>query len=123
MAKKKITKPKKKEDNSIPTLVHILGLFTGFLGPLIVFFASKEKRDKNHAKYCLNWQFSFMIYTAIVLIITIPLIFILVGIILLPILMMILIILNYVFGIIAAVKASRGELWKYPLAIPFFKAK
>ena len=123
MANKKTTKTKKKQDNNIPTLVHILGLFTGFLGPLIILLVSKEKIDKNHAKYVLNWQFSFMIYMTLVLVITIPLIFVLVGLILLPILMMILIILNYVFGIMAAVKANKGKLWKYPMSIPFLKVK
>ncbi|MFU8796701.1 MAG: DUF4870 domain-containing protein [Dehalococcoidia bacterium] len=32
-------------------------------------------------------------------------------------------VLDLIFCIMAAVKASRGELWKYPLSIPFLKAR
>ncbi len=106
---------KKKIDNTLNILAHILGLFTGFLGPLIIFLASKDKVAKKHAKYALNWQFSLMIYVFV----SIPLIFFLIGFILLPAL----IILNMVFCIIAIVKASENTFWKYPLTIPFFKVE
>jgi uncharacterized Tic20 family protein len=33
----------------------------------------------------------------------------------------ILVILNLVFAIVAAIKANNGELWVYPLSIRFFK--
>jgi uncharacterized Tic20 family protein len=32
-------------------------------------------------------------------------------------------ILNLIFSIIGAVKASEGKFWKYPISIPFFKVK
>lgn len=106
---------KKDLDNTLKFLSHLLGLFTGFLGPLIILLVSKKEDEKNHAKYALNWQFSLMIYVLV----SIPLIFILIGFVLLPALF----VLNLVFCIMATVKASENLLWKYPLAISFFKVK
>jgi len=94
-------------------LAHLLGLFTGFLGPLIMFFVVSNKRDKDHVKNALNWQFSLAIYW----IATFILMMVLIGFLLIPILF----ILNIVFSIIATVKAGEGKLWKYPLSIRFFK--
>ena len=101
------------KDNTLPILTHLLGLFTGFLGPLIIFFASKDKTTKSHAKVVLNWQFSLIIYSAISGILMLILIgflgFIALG------------IMNTIFSIIGAVRASEKEIWKYPLSIKFFK--
>jgi len=96
-------------------LSHVLGLFIGFLGPLIMMLVVKDKMAKNHAKTALNWQLSLLIYMIVAGILTI----ILIGI---PI-MVVLGILNLIFCILAAVKASKNELWKYPLSIQFFKTE
>lgn len=106
---------KKHQDNTLGILSHILGLLTGFIGPLIIFLSTEEKEGREHAKNALNWQFSLMIYFVVGLL----LVFVFVGIIVLPILGL----LNAVFCIIAAVKANEGKFWKYPISIPFFKLK
>ena len=106
---------KNKQDTTLPVLTHILGLIAGFIGPLIILLVSKKDYEKNHAKLALNWQFSFLIYAIACVI----LMLILIGI----LLIFILFILNLIFSIMAAVKAGENELWKYPLAIPFFKVK
>jgi len=101
--------------NSLPVLAHILGIFTSWLGPLIILLATGEERIKNHARTALNWQLSFIIYSIVSGVLTIVFVgFVLLG---------VLFVLDLVFCIMAAVKASRGELWKYPLTIPFLKAK
>jgi len=102
-----------KKDKTIEILTHILGFLSGFLGPLIILLISKEKNVKKHAKVVLNWQFSFLIYVIISMI----LLLIFLGFLLIPILGL----LNTIFSIIGAVKASEGKLWKYPLSIRFFK--
>lgn len=102
-----------KQDNTLPILTHILGLLTGFLGPLIVLLASENKQVKKHAKTVLNWQFSLVIYSIIAAVLIIILVGIL-GFIVLGI-------LDTIFSIIGAVKASEGQVWKYPLSIRFFK--
>jgi uncharacterized protein len=101
-----------KEDKTLGILTHVLGLFTGFIGPLIIFLIADDKKTKDHSKLALNWQFSLLIY----MIVSFVLIFVLIGI----LLIIALGIMNLIFSIMAAVKASNGEKWKYPLAIPFF---
>ncbi len=103
----------KNEDKTMGILSHVLGIFTGFIGPLVIYLVAKDDFTKNQAKDALNWQFSLIIYS----IISIILIIILVGILLLIALG----IMNTIFCIIAAVKASNGESWKYPMAINFIK--
>jgi len=101
------------DTKTLSILTHILGIITGFLGPLIILLVSDNKEVKRHSKMALNWQFSFLIY----FIISFILIFVLIGI---P-LMILIYVLNIVFGIMAAIKASEGKIWKYPLSIKFFK--
>src|SRR3989344_553749 len=103
----------KSDDQTLEVLTHILGLFTGFIGALIILLVSESKGVKNHAKYALNWQISSLIY----MVVSIPLMLVLIGFATL----FATIILNLIFCIIAAVKASEGKLWKYPLSMPFFK--
>jgi len=106
---------KKSSDNTLSVITHLLGLFTGFIGALIVLLASNDKKNKNHARNALNWQISAWIY----IIISIPLMLILIGFLTL----FATILLNLIFCIIASVKASKGILWKYPLTIPFLKTE
>ncbi len=111
--KKKSNVSSQKKDNTLPILTHLLGLLTGFLGPLIILLAVKEEYVKKHAKKALNWQISLVIYALA----SFVLIFIFVGI----FTMFVVSILNLIFCIIAAVKAGNNELWDYPLTIPFLK--
>jgi len=104
-----------KQNNTLSILTHLLGLFTGFLGPLIVLLASENKQAKKHSKIVLNWQFSLLIYFAISGVLVLLFIgfffFAALG------------IMNTIFSIIGAVRASEGQVWKYPLSIRFFKIK
>jgi uncharacterized Tic20 family protein len=102
-----------KQKSVMPVLPHILGLISGFLGPLIILLVSKEKEVKLNSKIVLNWQFSLAIYMFVSLILSL----FLVGL----FFIFALGILNLVFSIIGAIKASEGKLWKYPLSIRFFK--
>lgn len=122
------------KDNTLKILSHVLGLanifffLMGVLGPLIIYFVAENARDKEHAKKALNWQISYIIYFIIM---GIAMVFLIIIVIIAPFLGMLsfiwvlvffgLYIMNLVFCIMAAVKASRDELWDYPLAIPFLK--
>jgi len=107
--------PAKQNNNLLAMLSHILALFFGWLPPLIILLVTKEEDIKNHCRMSLNWQLSFLIYAVISALLT----FVVVGIFLL----IALVVLDIVFCIMATIKASRWELWKYPLTIPFLKAK
>jgi uncharacterized Tic20 family protein len=99
-------------EKSLQVLPHVLGIFTGFIGPLVTLLISKDEL-KDHSKKALNWQLSLLIYS----IVSGILVIVLVGLILLPVLML----LNLIFSIMAAVKASDSKLWDYPLSIKFLK--
>jgi uncharacterized Tic20 family protein len=99
-----------------------LSLLSGFVVPLaglvvpIVLWQVKKGELPGidaHGKVVTNWIISLVIYAVactllILVIIGIPLLIAL-G------------IVGIVFPIVGGIKASNGQLWKYPLSIPFFK--
>ena len=109
-----------REDNQLIVITHLsqlITLVTGFgslIIPLIIWATQKEKvyQMDAHGKNIINFQLSLVIY----FIICIPLILLLglgiIGFIVLGI-------VSIVFPIINAIKASNGEVAKYPLSINF----
>ena len=97
----------------------LLGVFGPFPGhvvpPLIVWLLKRGDSPEidAHGKEALNFQISMLIYNAIAAVFCI----VLIGFLILPVLW----ILNAVFVIIAAIKASDGELYRYPLTIRFIQ--
>jgi len=87
----------------------------GFLLPIIMWAtcSSLHPLIDTHGRIALNWLISEIIYAIIVAVLC----FILIGI---P-LAIALAICGIVFPIVGAVRASRGETWRYPLSIPFFR--
>jgi uncharacterized Tic20 family protein len=66
-----------------------------------------------HGKNAVNWIISALIYAAVCVLLS----FVIIGI---P-LLIILGVVAVVVPIVAGIKANNGEIWKYPLAIPFLK--
>ena len=97
----------------------LLGFFVPFgghiLAPLIVWLIKRPESTEvdEHGKESLNFQLSMLIYSIIAGILCL----ILIGFVLLPILH----ILNVVFVIVASLRASEGQLYRYPLTIRFLK--
>ena len=95
----------------------LLGLLFHFLGhifgPLIIWLLKRGDAAEidAHGKESLNFQLSMLIYDAVALILC----FFLIGI---PILI-VLWVLNTVLVIVASIKASEGQLYRYPLTIRF----
>jgi uncharacterized Tic20 family protein len=89
--------------------------FGAIIGPLICWLSRKDESvwvDQN-GKSALNFQLSMLLY----MVLTLPLFIIIVGI---PI-MAFLLVLKIICIIIASVKASKGEEFKYPITIPFIQ--
>ncbi len=89
--------------------------FGGIIGPLICWLTRKDESqwvDQN-GKQSMNFQLSILLY----MVLSIPLIIIIIGI---PILIF-LGFLEVICIIIASVKASKGEEFKYPVTIPFLQ--
>jgi uncharacterized Tic20 family protein len=89
--------------------------FGGIIGPLICWLSRKDESAwvNENGKASMNFQLSILMYCVLI----IPLCFIFIGI---PIIMF-LGTLKIVCIIIASIKASKGERFKYPLAIPFIQ--
>jgi uncharacterized protein len=102
------------DEKTMAILSHILALPTGFIAPLIIFLVKKDSPYVlAHAKESLNFQITM----AIALIASWLMIFILIGIALIPLVYL----ADLVFIIIATIKASENKLYKYPLSIRFIK--
>lgn len=89
--------------------------FGGIIGPMICWLSRKDESlwiDQN-GKQSMNFQLSILLY----MVLAIPLCIIIVGI---PILIF-LGFLEVICIIIASVKASKGEEFKYPITIPFIQ--
>lgn len=89
--------------------------FGSIIGPLICWISRREESTwiNENGKASLNFQLSILLYTVL----AVPLCFILIGI---PIVVL-LGTLKIICIIIASIRASKGEEFKYPLAIPFIQ--
>jgi len=89
--------------------------FGGIIGPLICWLSRRDESSwvNENGKASINFQLSMLLYMVLV----IPLCFILIGI---PIIIF-LGILKVICIILASVKAPKGELFRYPLVIPFIQ--
>jgi uncharacterized Tic20 family protein len=89
--------------------------FGAIIGPLILWLSKKDESEwiNINGRNALNFQLSILLY----LVLSIPLVFIVIGI---PIIIS-LAILKVICIIIGSVNASKGQLFKYPLTIPFIQ--
>lgn len=106
-----------KDDKNLAMLSHLLTLsgyiipLGNIIGPLIIFLTKKDQSPfiRLHAVEALNFQISLTIYA----IVSAVLIFVFIGFLLLPAIA----IVGIVFAIIAAISASEGKTYRYPLTI------
>jgi uncharacterized Tic20 family protein len=121
-------------------LVHLLGLFTGFFGPIILYAVSEDEFTRTNARHAINWHVTLFVLAiaAVVMFVlgadeitilgdatAVSLVpapfdvaFGLVGF-LLVIALVIATFLTFVYTIIATIKAISGSVWTYPGAIGF----
>ena len=107
--------------NTYCMLIHLSQLTSiivpglGLILPIVMWAVNKDKHQDidMHGKVTVNWLISLFIYSLIC------------GLLMLIIIgmfgLIILAILNFIFAIVAAIKANKGELWVYPLSITFLK--
>ncbi len=99
-------------------LCHLLGIFPGIfglIGPLIIWLVKKDSHPfiNDNGKAAINFIISMIIYYMISFVLTL----IVIGALLLPVL----VVLQIVFVIIGALRASEGKVYRYPIAINFLK--
>ena len=99
------------DERTMALLVHIGGIITGFIVPLIIWLIKKDESDfvDHHGREALNFQITVLIAMFVSAILT----YVVIGCLLFPVVM----IADIVFGVLAAVAANKGEWYKYPVSI------
>lgn len=106
-------------ENTYCMLMHLSQLLNfsgaGIVVPIILWAVNKDQSPTIdlHGKNILNFIISVFIYVMV----SVVLMFVVIGFLILPVFAVLMI----VFPIIAGIKANNGEYWKYPLCIRFFK--
>lgn len=103
-----------RDARNMAMLCHLLGI-VGFFAPLMIWLIEREKHRfvDEHGREAMNYQVSLLLYYFVSWLLA-PLI---IGIFMLCVLT----IVHVALVIVAAVKASHGKLWRYPIAISFLK--
>ncbi|QJE98570.1 DUF4870 domain-containing protein [Luteolibacter luteus] len=106
------------DERTLGMLCHLLGIFTGFLGPLILWLVKKDSSPfvDHHGKEAVNFQISLFIITLCVSVVAVGLMIVWIGFLLLPLLLLIPL-LALIFKILACASANRGEWHRYPMCL------
>ena len=100
-------------------LAHLLVIFTGFIGPLIIWLIKKDQSPfvNQQGKEALNWAITIVIgYVGCMVIGFIPIVQLVVCLIWPAVL-----VCNVVFGILSTIKVNSGQPYRYPICIRFIK--
>jgi hypothetical protein len=97
------------------TLTHVGGILFSFVVPLITYLVFKDRGPfvREHTRQALNFTLTMLIAYVAGSILTV----IVVG----GLVVFAAWVLSIIFGIMAAVAANKGEMYRYPLAIQFIK--
>ncbi len=106
-----------KDARTMALLAHLLGVFTSFLVPLIIWLVKKDDDAfiEDQAKEALNFQITIIIaWVGLAVLSVVTLGF---GVFLFPLLYLYILI----FGILAALKSNEGKKYRYPATIRLIK--
>lgn len=98
------------QNTTIAALVHIAGLFFGFIGITFVYLASEDEFAKTNAANALNWHLPLSLMAILVVMIGLG-VSELAGV----ALAILIAIATICFALIASMKAYQGQAWKYPI--------
>lgn len=104
-----------KEARMWAMLAHLLGLFTCFIGPLIIWLVKKEENAfiDNQGKEALNFQITVALAMVVSGLLSVVCIGVILG--------TVVAVADLVFCILACVKSNTGEAYRYPVSIRFIK--
>lgn len=109
--------------NLLAILAWLLGLFTSFIAPLVIYVMYNGKAGpgdqlvREAARHSLNWQLTVLIISIIAFILMFTVVLSFIGFLLAWVLGCV----NVVFCVIGVVKAAQGEAWKSWITIPIIK--
>ncbi|MFN0123498.1 MAG: DUF4870 domain-containing protein [Blastocatellia bacterium] len=110
------------DEKTMGMLVHLLGLagiplpaIGAIIGPLVLWLLKKDQSwfVNEHGKESLNFQITILIYGAIAGVLCL----VIIGFFLLPVIGLFWLVMTIIGGI----KASQGEMYRYPLTIRLIK--
>jgi uncharacterized protein len=107
--------PPDKDAMTMAMLCHLLGIFTWFIGPLIIWLMKKDASPfvDDQGKQSLNWHLTLMI-AWIIGVVTACFI---VG----YLILLAAFVCHIIFCIMGAVSANKGIAYRYPFSIKFIK--
>lgn len=100
-----------RDECNLAMLVHLLGIFSGFIGPLIMWLV--KRNEASFVGEQANEALNFQITVALSLFASVLLSILIIGAFLIPLLL----IANFVFCILAAMAASKGRRYRYPISL------
>lgn len=103
------------DDRTMAMLSHLLGIFFGILGPLIIWLIKKDQSPfvDAHGKESLNFQITLLIAYMVSGVLAI----ILIG----AVLALVVWIASIIFMIQGTIAANSGQDYRYPVSIRFIK--
>ena len=113
-----------KDECTMAMLCYILGIFTWFIGPLIIWLLKKDQSKfvDDQGKEVMNWEITITIIWVALIILSLLLHFIpILGWLLGFMLRMALFVCVIVFNIIGAMKANQGIAYRYPFSLRLIK--
>ena len=93
------------------------------LGPLLVWVILKDRLPlvDRHGKEAVNFNISLVIYSLVAGAVATALVFVIIGVFLLPLVGIAFYIMSILFPVLAGLKANEGGFYFYPLTIRFIK--
>ncbi len=113
------------EDRQTAMLVYLLGIFTGFIGPLILWMMKRDESKfvDHHGKEVINFCITLVIPLLALFMVGCPLVFLtwgLAGFIVVPLFLAVNV-YALVMLIVGAMKANEGRWWEFPISIRLIK--
>ena len=104
-----------KDARTFAALAHLLGIFTSFVGPLVIWIIQKDVHAfvDDQAKEAVNFHITILLAHAIVALLWC----VVIGMFITPVIA----VAQIVLGIIATMKANNGERYRYPLTLRLLK--
>ena len=132
-----IAKDEEQDERLMSMLIYLLGLFTSFIGPLVIWLVKRKdsKLIDTAGKTYLNYYISYFIYSVVAVILVYGFLFIstlsdnntgiqifaLICMLILTLALLVLSIISIVCTIIVCVKYFSGKTYKIPFSIPIIK--
>jgi uncharacterized Tic20 family protein len=117
------------EERTMAMLCHIGALVGSFIPPaniivpVVIWMLKKDQSAfvNEHGKEAINFQINLSVWAIIISVVGFLLIFLVIGIFLLPLALGALVIAGLILGIMAGIKAYEGNYYRYPFIIRLIK--